>query len=195
MDSAVPPRRGASAGLLVTLRWAERIGWVTGGASGHAVEPDNAVMVELKPVGVVVGGRGEPVDDDWAKVGAVVRLDGSQFGPEAVAGLEEFSHLEVVDVFDRADPEATETGARHPRGRADWPRVGIFAQRGKDRPNHLGVSRCRLLRVEGLDLYVEGLDAIDGTPVLDVKPWMAEFGARGDVRQPAWATELMTDYY
>ena len=151
--------------------------------------------LEMRPVAVVAGGREDPIDDDWGRVAAVIRFDAGRFGPEAVAGLAGFSHLEVVYVFDRADPAATETGARHPRGRADWPRVGIFAQRGKDRPNHLGVSRCRLLRVEGLDLHVEGLDAIDGTPVLDVKPWMAEFGPRGEVRQPPWAVELMAGYY
>ena len=152
-------------------------------------------MVEVTAVGRVVGGRERPDDDDWGEVRAVIRLHRAQFSPDAVAGLEEFSHLEVVYVFDRADPSRTETGARHPRGRADWPRVGIFAQRGKDRPNHLGLSRCRLLGVEGLDLHVEGLDAIDGTPVLDVKPWMAEFAPRGEVRQPPWSRELMQRYY
>ena len=152
-------------------------------------------VVELTPIGRVVGGRAEPDDDDWGEVRAVVRLDTVRFDVEAVAGLDAFSHLEVVYVFDKADPAKTESGARHPRGRADWPRVGIFAQRGKDRPNHLGVSRCRLLAVDGLDLQVQGLDAIDGTPVLDVKPWMAEFAPIGDTHQPAWATELMARYY
>ena len=152
-------------------------------------------MIEVVPVGQVVGGRAEPIDDDWADVRAVIRLDAARFGAEAAAGLEEFSHLEVLFVFDRADPARTETGARHPRGRRDWPAVGIFAQRGKDRPNHLGLSRCALVAVDGLDLHVEGLDAIDGTPVLDVKPWMTEFGPRGQVRQPAWAVELMERYY
>ena len=152
-------------------------------------------MIDIQPVGRVVGGRAEPDDDDWGAVRAVIRLDAERFGPEAVAGLAEFSHLEVVYVFDRADPAATETGSRHPRGRDDWPAVGIFAQRGKDRPNHLGVSRADLLAVDGLDLHVQGLDAIDGTPVLDVKPWMNEFGPRGLVRQPAWASELMQRYY
>jgi len=152
-------------------------------------------MIEVEAIGRVVGGRAEPEDDDWGDVRAVIRLDRDQYGPEAVAGLEEFSHLEVVYVFDRADPAATESGARHPRGRADWPAVGIFAQRGKDRPNHLGISRAVLLGVDGLDLHVAGLDAIDGTPVVDVKPWMNEFGPRGLVRQPAWATELMKQYY
>jgi tRNA (Thr-GGU) A37 N-methylase len=88
-----------------------------------------------------------------------------------------------------------EPGTRHPRGNPDWPRVGIFAQRGKDRPNRLGVSRCELLRVDRSAVRVRGLDAVDGTPVLDLKPWMAEFGPRGDVRQPAWASELMRGYW
>jgi tRNA-Thr(GGU) m(6)t(6)A37 methyltransferase TsaA len=155
----------------------------------------NEPVAGLMPVGRVVGGRDRPEDDGWGELRAVIRLDAQRFGPEAVAGLAEFSHLEVVFVFDRADPAATETGSRHPRGRSDWPQVGIFAQRGKDRPNHLGLSRCRLVAVEGIDLHVEGLDAIDGTPVLDVKPWMAEFAPRGEIHQPAWSRELMDRYY
>src|SRR3954465_9498207 len=152
-------------------------------------------MIDIHAVGRVVGGRAEPDDDDWGDVRAVIRLDADRYGPQALAGLDEFSHLEVVYVFDRADAAETETGARHPRGRQDWPAVGIFAQRGKDRPNHLGASRCRLLGIDGTDLRVADLDAIDGTPVLDVKPWMAEFGPRGAVRQPGWAVELMASYY
>jgi tRNA (Thr-GGU) A37 N-methylase len=71
----------------------------------------------------------------------------------------------------------------------------VSAQRAKGRPNGIGVSRCRLLRIEGLRLTVEGLDAITGSPVLDIKPYMVELGLRGEVRQPAWATQLMADYY
>jgi len=152
-------------------------------------------MFEVVAVGQVVGGRDRPDDDDWGEVRAVIRLDPDRFDVRAVAGLDEFSHVEVLFVFDRADPAATESGARHPRGRSDWPEVGIFAQRGKDRPNHLGLSRARLLAVDGLDLHVQGLDAIDATPVLDVKPWMEEFGPRGEVHQPAWSRELMDRYY
>ena len=77
------------------------------------------------------------------------------------------------------------------RGNTDWPRVGIFAQRGKDRPNRIGVSRCAILGVDGLRIAVRGLDAVDGTPVLDLEPWMDEFAPQGPTRQPAWASELM----
>jgi tRNA-Thr(GGU) m(6)t(6)A37 methyltransferase TsaA len=151
--------------------------------------------VTLEPVGVVVGGRDEVRDDGWDAERAVIRLDAARFGPAAVAGLEDFSHLEVVYVFDRVPDEKIELGARRPRNNPDWPLVGVFAQRGKNRPNRIGVSRCRLLRVDGLDVAVAGLDAVAGTPVLDIKPYMNEFGPRGDVRQPAWASELMADYF
>ncbi|MFF3648884.1 SAM-dependent methyltransferase [Streptomyces sp. NPDC002181] len=151
--------------------------------------------MESAPVAVVVGGRAEAVDDDWGRETAVIRLDSGLFGPESLFGLAEFSHLEVVYHFDRVPVEKIETGARHPRGNPDWPLVGIFAQRGKNRPNRLGVSRCRILKVDGLDVHVAGLDAVDGTPVLDLKPYMAEFGPRGELRQPEWATALMRDYY
>ncbi|MER7540274.1 SAM-dependent methyltransferase [Streptomyces sp. NPDC097704] len=152
-------------------------------------------VIVSRPVGRVVGGRGEVRDDEWGDVESVVRLDAEAFGPEALAGLDAFSHLEVVYHFDRVGPDAVETGARHPRGNEEWPLVGIFAQRGKNRPNRLGVSRCRLIRKDGLDLHVRGLDAVDGTPVLDIKPYMTEFGPQGPTTQPAWADEIMRHYY
>jgi tRNA (Thr-GGU) A37 N-methylase len=154
--------------------------------------------IQVRPVGHVMGGRVPVEDDDWGGVEAVIRLDGEQFGPEALYGLDGFSHIEVVFHFDRVPPAKIETGARHPRGNTDWPLVGIFAQRGKNRLNRLGVSRCRLVKVDGLDVHVSGLDAVDGTPVLDIKPWMAEFGpwpTAGTPSQPEWASELMRDYY
>ncbi len=148
----------------------------------------------LTPIGTVRGGRSAPIDDDWGRESCVIELDG-RFDADALLGLADFSHIEVVYLFDRVDESEIELVARHPRGRLDWPRVGIFAQRAKMRPNRLGVSRCVLVRVEGSSIWVAGLDAIDGTPVLDVKPYMREFGPRGEVRQPAWATELMDGYY
>ena len=70
-----------------------------------------------------------------------------------------------------------------------------FAQRGKNRPNRLGLCTCRIVRVEGLALEVEGLDAIDGTPVLDIKPAMRGFLLREAVREPQWAAEIMAGYW
>jgi len=148
----------------------------------------------LHPIGYVRGGRAKPIDDGWDAVTATVALV-PDFGPEALAGLDGFSHVEVVFLFDRVAESAIVTGARHPRGRTDWPKVGIFAQRGKDRPNRLGATICRLLAVEGTTLRVAGLDAIDGTPVLDVKPCMRGFLPRQEVSEPDWARELMAGYW
>jgi tRNA-Thr(GGU) m(6)t(6)A37 methyltransferase TsaA len=154
------------------------------------------VVIALAPVGFVVGGRSEAIDDDWGDVEAVIRLDGARFGPDAVAGLHEFSHLVVLFQFHLVDPTDVQAGARRPRGNPDWPEVGMFAQRARMRPNRLGVSTCSLTSVEGTDLHVRGLDAIDGSPVLDVKPFMREFEPLdAQVRQPAWSTELMRGYY
>jgi tRNA-Thr(GGU) m(6)t(6)A37 methyltransferase TsaA len=150
---------------------------------------------DVAPIGWVRSDRTEPIDDDWDAVSAEITVDEARFGKESLAGLEEFSHVEVVYLFDQVDSDDIETGARHPRGNSDWPEVGIFAQRAKMRPNRLGVSVCRLLEVDGLTVRVAGLDAIDGTPVLDLKPVMSEFLPRGDLRQPAWSSELMATYW
>jgi tRNA (adenine37-N6)-methyltransferase len=149
----------------------------------------------VTPIGQVRSPRDEAIDDDWGDVEATITLDGALLGADATAGLGEFSHVEVVYVFDRVDSAAVQTGARHPRSNPAWPAVGILAQRAKMRPNRIGVSVCELVSVDGLVLRVRGLDAIDGSPVLDVKPVMAEFGPRGAVHQPSWATELMSTYW
>ena len=78
----------------------------------------------------------------------------------------------------RPDPGAVCEFSRRPRGNPEWPEVGIFAQRAKDRPNRLGLCTCELVAVDGASIVVRGLDAVDGTPVLDVKPYMLEFGPR-----------------
>src|SRR4051794_33790960 len=150
--------------------------------------------IELVPVATVVGGRQEAVDDHWDDVEAEIVFD-ERFAPDALAGLDAFSHVDVVYSFHRVSEADVVPGARHPRGRTDWPKIGIFAQRAKARPNRIGVTTCELVGVDGLELRVRGLDAIDGTPVLDVKPYMQEFGPRGEVREPAWAHELMASYW
>jgi tRNA-Thr(GGU) m(6)t(6)A37 methyltransferase TsaA len=151
--------------------------------------------IAMRPIGWVRGGRIEAIDDDWGGVEAEIALDPAQFTAEATAGLGDFSHLEVIYHFHKAEVAKIETGARHPRGNPEWPRVGVFAQRAKGRPNRIGVTVCEIVAVAGLSVRVRGLDAIDGTPVLDLKPVMAGFLPRGAVREPAWAGELMADYW
>ncbi|HLH29345.1 MAG TPA: SAM-dependent methyltransferase [Acidimicrobiales bacterium] len=150
---------------------------------------------EVRAIGTVRGGRGEPVDDGWAAVESRIELDPEVLEEAAARGLDSFSHVDVVYVFDRVDPGSVCTGARRPRGRADWPSVGILAQRAKDRPNRIGVSTCELRGVRWPVLEVRGLDAVDGTPVLDVKPHVSGFVPKGAVREPGWAKELMAGYW
>ncbi len=148
----------------------------------------------MVPIGTVRSSRVEVVDDGWDRETAWVELDPS-LEPEALAGLEAFSHVEVLFLLDRVPEHAVERTARRPRGRPDWPEVGIFAQRGKCRPNRIGATVCRVSRVEGRRLHVHGLDAVDGSPVLDLKPWVRELGPRGEVVQPPWMDALMADYW
>jgi tRNA (adenine37-N6)-methyltransferase len=152
-------------------------------------------MITLKPVGHVRGGRQAATDDDWDGVEAEIVLDEGWLTADALTGLGDFSHIELVYHFHGVPDEKIETAARHPRGRADWPKVGIFAQRGKNRPNRLGVTVCRLLAVDGTVLRVRGLDAIDGTPILDIKPYLTGFAPRGDIVEPKWAREIMAEYW
>jgi tRNA-Thr(GGU) m(6)t(6)A37 methyltransferase TsaA len=159
-------------------------------------DPDTTLTDDLfiRAIGIVLSPRQQPLDDDWDSVVCTVDLAPS-FGPESVRGLADFSHLEVVYLFHAVDPEAVCRGARHPRGNLAWPEVGIFAQRAKDRPNRIGISICELLSVDDTRLRIRGLDAIDGSPVLDVKPYFAQFAPRTPVHQPAWSTELMRSYW
>lgn len=152
------------------------------------------MKLEVEAIGWVEATRVEAEDDFWgASESCIVLAEG--FEADALQGIEDFSHVEVIFFFDRVAPEKIVAGARHPRNNRDWPAVGIFAQRGKNRPNRIGSTICRVLRREGRRLHVAELDAIDGTPVLDLKPVMQEFLPREAVRQPEWSRELMRRYW
>lgn len=157
------------------------------------VESDQ--VIELRAIGRVRCTRREMIDDDWDRESSSIELDAAQFGADALLGLEAFSHVEIVYYLHGVDPARIESSARHPRNNPAWPRVGIFAQRAKNRPNRIGTTVCRVLGVDGRTLRLADLDAIDGTPVLDIKPWLGGFAPRGAVREPAWSLELMSHYW
>jgi tRNA-Thr(GGU) m(6)t(6)A37 methyltransferase TsaA len=154
----------------------------------------SAMKIECEPIGYVEARRPHAEDDFWGGEEARIALVPA-YAAEALQGLAEFSHIEVLFYFHQVDPARIVAGARHPRNNTQWPAVGIFAQRGKNRPNRLGSTICPLVRVDGRALVVRELDAIDGTPVLDIKPVMREFLPRADVRQPDWSRELMREYW
>lgn len=150
--------------------------------------------IVLEPIGHVETTRDGLGDDYWGGQESCIVLS-DRFTAAALQGIEEFSHVEVVFLFDRADPSKVVRGLRHPRNNPEWPAVGIFAQRGKDRPNHIACTICKVVRREGTRLFVSELDAVNGTPVLDIKPVLTGFLPREEVRQPAWAHEIMARYW
>lgn len=151
-------------------------------------------MIALSPIGTVKNSRPTVEDDNWGGVVSSIELD-STISKDALFQIEEFSHAEIIYYFHLVEESKIETGARHPRDNKTFPEVGIFAQRGRNRPNRLGATIVKVIKRDGNQLFVQGLDAIDGTPILDIKPVMKEFLPREEVRQPDWATELMKNYW
>jgi tRNA-Thr(GGU) m(6)t(6)A37 methyltransferase TsaA len=152
------------------------------------------VQFEISAIGIVQASRTTSEDDFWGRKESTIVLT-ERFNADALAGLDDFSHVEVLYLFHEVDASRIVTGTRHPRGNPAWPAVGIFSQRGKNRPNRIGSTICRIIRIQGSRLVVSELDAIDGTPVIDIKPVMKEFLPRQEVRQPSWSTDLMRQYW
>lgn len=151
-------------------------------------------MISLEPIGTAYNSREEVRDDDWGNIVTAICLDPS-LPDESLYGIELFSHAEIIFYFHQADKNKIETGARHPRGNKSLPKTGIFAQRGKNRPNLLGHTIVKIIKKEGRELFVQGLDCINGTPVLDIKPVMEEFLPEGPIEQPDWTREIMKNYW
>jgi tRNA-Thr(GGU) m(6)t(6)A37 methyltransferase TsaA len=146
----------------------------------------------IKPVGFVINDRIDPVDDNWSSVESIIQL-AEELPEECLDGIDEFSHLEVIYHFNKSTK--TFMGSEHPRDNTNYPKVGIFAQRKKDRPNHIGATIVNLVSRAGRKLIVKNLDAINGTPIIDIKPVFKEYLPEGDVKQPKWSTDLMKNYW
>ncbi len=144
-------------------------------------------------IGVVYNGVKEPTHEDWGSVVSEVVLDETL--SEGLDGVEQFSHLLILYWMHRAAEAEPVRMRRRPRGRADMPELGIFAQRAPQRPNPIAVAAVKLLRREKNRLFVQGLDAINGTPVLDVKPYIPQYDAVASARVPEWVDRLMHGYF
>jgi tRNA (adenine37-N6)-methyltransferase len=151
-------------------------------------------MFTINPIGTVSNNRVDATDDYWGEVVSIIEVN-QEFDESCLAGINTYSHLEIFYVFHLVKDSKIQYRSRHPRNNPEWPEVGIFAQRGKNRPNRVGATIVRLLKCEGRKLYVTGLDAINSTPVIDIKPVMKEFLPKEEIIQPAWATELMSNYW
>jgi tRNA-Thr(GGU) m(6)t(6)A37 methyltransferase TsaA len=147
----------------------------------------------VNPIGVVHSPIREVRDENWGGVESDIEL----FSPyvRGLEGLEEFSHLRVVFWLHQADFDPERDLIRRPQGRADMPDTGIFAQRAKHRPNPIGITAVSIVEVGENRVRVRGLDAIDGTPVLDLKPYVPAFDQVEGVRTPDWLNRLMEAYF
>jgi tRNA (adenine37-N6)-methyltransferase len=139
----------------------------------------------IKPIGYVENSVQDTRYHDWDTL--VSRLVIEDAYTKALHGLEEFSHLLVIFWLHLPGKLLLK---RHPRGRKDLPLVGIFATRTQFRPNPLGLRVVKLINVEGNTLLVEGLDAVHGTPLIDIKPYMPQRDTVSHARVPAWARML-----
>jgi len=140
-------------------------------------------MIRLTPIGTVHNAMNEAHRDTrWAEIESEIVLD--EAWRDALDGIEQFSHLWVVTYLDRLP--APETLRVHPIRRAGLPLVGLFATRSPQRPNPIGICAAELLQVRGTVLRVRALDALDGTPVLDLKPYLPRRDAIGHARVGEW---------
>lgn len=133
-------------------------------------------------------------EGNWARVHSEIHLE--PLYASGLQGLEEFSHVMVVFYLDQArgfDPD--KQLLRHPRGMEHLREVGVFAQRTKYRPNSIGVTSVPIVSIRENVVAVRGLDALDGTPVVDLKPYMPMFDRIDDARMPQWVTQFMEGYF
>lgn len=146
----------------------------------------------LSPIGYVKNNIEIKKDDSWGKDTSVITLNDEYKG--GLLGLNEFSHCIILFYLDKTRYDSQKHLQRRPRNIADMPLTGIFAQRGKDRPNQIGMTSVKIVSVSEKELTVQGLDAIDGTPVLDIKPYFPVYDKK-DATTPEWVSVLMENYF
>lgn len=152
------------------------------------------MKIELEPIAFVKNIRTEMEDDNWGEVISEIHFIDS-IPIQSLEGMKAFSHFEVIFFMNSVKDEKAIPQYRHPRNNNSFPKVGTFAQRNKNRPNKLGLTTVELIKKEDNIIWVKGLDAIDKTPILDVKPVMKEFEPKGEIFQPPWSKEIMKNYW
>ena len=148
--------------------------------------------IEIEVIGSVVSPVKEPIDENWGEVVSEIVLEKKY--ADGLIGLEGFSHAVITYFMHLATDKNRVKITRRPQGRDDMPFVGIFSQRAKRRPNPVGVTAVKIIKVENNVLKIQGLDAIDGTPVLDIKPYYPRDRVENPII-PEWVYRLMSNYY
>lgn len=146
----------------------------------------------MNPIGYVRNAVQSRKDVSWGEDVSTIVLNEEYHS--GLKGLEDFTHVIILYYLDKAAYQKEKHLQRRPQNREDMPLVGIFSQRGKDRPNQIGMTSVRIVSVDGAALTVKGLDAIDGTPVLDIKPYYPIYDKK-DAKVPEWVDRLMAHYF
>ncbi len=149
--------------------------------------------MDVTIIGTIHSPAEEPVDSGWGDVVSTIHVHEEY--ARGLEGIEGFSHAIIIFAMHLASFDPAGDLVRRPRGRDDMPEAGIFAQRAKHRPNPIGVTAVRILGRDGNSIRVQGLDAINGTPVVDIKPYVPVFDCIVDATIPEWMERLMAGYF
>ena len=150
------------------------------------------MKIEMEAIGYVTNEVKDKKDVAWGKDTSSIVLNEEYIS--GLKGLEDFSHVIILYHLDKAKYEKDKHLQRRPQNREDMPLVGIFSQRGKDRPNRIGMTSVEIVSVSDDTLVVKGLDAVDGTPVLDIKPYYPVYDKK-NATVPEWVNRLMEHYF
>jgi tRNA (Thr-GGU) A37 N-methylase len=148
----------------------------------------------VRAIAYIRNERSEALDDNWDDVESTVEL-AQNVPSESLHGLADFSHVEIVFFADWAEDVPPGPWHPRPRGNQEWPDVGVFAQRNKDRPNRILLTTVAIDEIGERSFTVRGLDGIDGTPVLDIKPVFRWSAPRGELRVAPWSEALGENYF
>lgn len=144
--------------------------------------------ITMTPIGVVRTDA-DIETTDWRKTTSTIHVDESL--AEGLAGLENWSHIVVIFSMHQTQFDPAVHLRNRPASRDDMPDTGIFAQRSNLTPNTIGMTVVKILEIEGSTITVRGLDAIDGTPVIDIKPYAPVYDGAVDPLVPVWFLRLM----
>lgn len=149
--------------------------------------------INLSAIGYVENIVDKQCDENWGSIKSRIRLNNDYVG--GLSGLEGFSHVIILTYLHEAKFIKEKHLERRPRNLSEMPLVGIFSQRAKDRPNPIGLTSVKIIEVQTDFLLVEGLDAVNGTPVLDIKPYYPQYDLIGNAMVPEWVNRLMENYF
>ena len=149
--------------------------------------------MNIEPIGFVKNDVLNPYDMEWGEVISEITVNENY--ASGLIGLEDFTHAIIIFFMHKASFSMENHLERHPKRRLDLPKIGIFAQRARHRPNPIGITSVQIISVKNNILTVKGLDAIDGTPIVDIKPYFPCFDKIYNAETPSWVEEIMKDYF